>query len=75
MGALPTRTKHSTLAAEVNRRMRNASEETEDSTKAAILSTFAKAMESSGYSTLAKAEAVWAGLSGHRKTIKKREEG
>ena len=57
------------------RRLRNTSEEAEDAVKAAILSTFAKAMQSSGYNSLARAEALWSGLSGHRRTVRKREQG
>ena len=73
MGALPVRSKNSTLAAEVIRRMRNTSMEMEDSTKASIISTFTKAMESSGYCELARAEAVFSGLSGYRNLELRRE--
>ena len=75
MGALPTRAKFSTLAAEVSRRLRNTCEETDDDTKARILSQFSKAMQSSGYGPLARAEALWSGISGHRKIITRRNLG
>ena len=58
MGALPARAKFSTLAAEVARRLRNVSDEIEDTEKASILTKFCKAMQSSGYDTVARAEAV-----------------
>ena len=44
MGALPARAKFSTLAAEVTRRLRNTSDDVEESVKASILTTFSKAM-------------------------------
>ena len=64
MGALPARAKFSTLAAEVTRRLRSTSDEIEDTVKADILTVFSKAMQSSGYDVVARAEAIWAGLRG-----------
>ena len=75
MGALPARAKFSTLAAEVTRRLRNTSDEIEDTVKAGILTVFSKAKQSSGYGVVASAEAVWAGLRGHRNTVARREAG
>ena len=75
MGALPARAKFSTLAAEVTRRLRNTSDDVEDSVKASILTTFSKAMQSSGYDVVARVEAVWAGLRDHRNTVSRREAG
>ena len=62
MGALPARAKFSTLASEVSRRLRNTCEDIPDQEAAGILTRFCKAMESSGYGPLARAEAVWSGL-------------
>ena len=45
MGALPNRAKFSTLAAEVNRRLRNTSQELDNTTKANIITMFFKAMK------------------------------
>ena len=61
MGALPSRAKYSTLAAEVMRRLRNTCDQIPEQETAGILTRFCKAMESSGYGPLARAEAVWAG--------------
>ena len=58
MGTLPNRAKHSTLAAEVKRPLRNTSQDTDDQVKSAILSTFSKAMQSSGYTVLASTVAI-----------------
>ena len=49
IGALPARAKFSTLAAEVTRRLRNTSDEIEDTVKADILTVFSQTMHSSGY--------------------------
>ena len=43
-------------------------------TKAGILTTFSKAMEVSGYGETARAEAIWAGIRGHRRTLERRLE-
>ena len=58
MGTLPARAKYSTLVAEVARRLRNTSEEIPDIEKGGILTRFCKAMESSGYQELARADAI-----------------
>ena len=75
MGALPPRAKYSTLAAEVSRRLRNTCEEIPEQEKAGILTRFCKAIESSGYGPLARAEAVWSGIKGHRNVQARREAG
>ena len=75
MGALPSRAKYSTLAAEVMRRLRNTCDQIPEQETAGILTRFCKAMESSVYGPLARAEAVWAGLKGHRNIQKKRKAG
>ena len=75
MGALPSRAKFSTLSAEVTRRLRNSSKEIGDQEKASILTNFAKAMQSSGYGDIARAEAIWSGIKGHRNTTARREAG
>ena len=75
MGALPNRaTKFSTLFAEVNRRLRNTSQEVDISTKANIISRFSKAMESSGYQVMARAEAIWASINGHNRAVANEKE-
>ena len=75
MGALPARAKYSTLAAEVMRRLRNTCEQIPDQETVEILTRFSKAMESSGYGDLARAEAVWAGLKGHRNILARKAAG
>ena len=75
MGALPSRAKYSTLAAEVMRRLRNTCDQIPEQETAGILTRFCKAMESSGYGPLARAEAVWAGIKGHRNVQTKRKAG
>ena len=75
MGALPARARFSTLAVEVASRLRNTCEEVDDTDKAGILTRFSKAMQSSRYDVVARAEALWSGLRGHRTPIARREAG
>ena len=75
MGALPARAKYSTLASEVSRRLRNTCEDIPEQETAGILTKFCKAMESSGYGPLARAEAIWSGIKGHRNMLMRREAG
>ena len=72
---MPARAKFSTLAAEVSRRLRNTSDDVEDSVKANILTVFSKAMQSSGYTVLATTKAIWSGIKGHNNTLERRDKG